>query len=248
MGAGLVQRSDPRGLARAIQPDPVKIALCRILRRCQEIDVSLLFIDMDHADHIEVTGSQTQGWAGLVHWDDLEPPPAVAVGRPRKRLATADPFQIVVNVDPGIVTIDEQSLHSARTCTGKQDAQLVLAAIKTLQKQLVGCWHPLHADDVVLPWLARKVEPPCGAPAGRNHPDPGCRIVLSALGIAHRDDLGIKPRGGVEQRVLRNVGIVDLPVRDLPAVGAEAISLVQKKLLLVDPIKRAVDAAGRAVG
>jgi len=123
----------------------------------------------------------------------------------------------------------------------------VLPAVEPLDREFVGFGNPIHARDVVLPRVARNLEPPRGAAGGRYHPDPGGRVPLATLGIANRDHTGIEPGGGVEHWVFGHSRAVHLPVGDRLAVGAPTKAVVKEEFFLVDPVERAVDEGGRAV-
>ena len=56
--ARLIQRRDANRLARAIERNPVEVVLGGVIGRRHEVDLTGFFIDMNHADHVNVAGGR----------------------------------------------------------------------------------------------------------------------------------------------------------------------------------------------
>src|SRR5437660_436788 len=104
---------------------------------------------------------------------------------------------------------------------------------------------PVHASNVVVARIARQVRPSL-APVARlrrncdNANAAGC-VGAAGLGILELRELRIQPSAVVDEEVVLDPRGIELPEGDPLAVGTPAKAVVELKLLLVNPVKRAVD-------
>ena len=117
-----------------------------------------------------------------------------------------------------------------------------------LEEDAGGVGRPLHARDVMVARVGVGLDP-TGRPArGGDDADAAGGVDLADLGVRDGRDFRVAARGEVHQREVLHPGGVELPVGEVPAVGAPAQAVAQAELLLVDPVGRAVDALRAAVG
>lgn len=96
--------------------------------------------------------------------------------------------------------------------------------------------------------IALRLDPRRRAAFGADHADPRCRIQRARLGIRNPGNDGIQRVGVVDQRKHADAGAVELPIDDRLAVGAEAETVANAELFLVDPVGGAVDGRLRSIG
>ena len=247
MCALLVERRDADWLDRAIERNPVKIALRRILGRRHEVTLACLLVDAHHANHVKLSACQTARRPVLPREHNLEPSPAVAIGRPGEGASVVEKLQVVVNIDPGLVPIGQDGTDRASAGISEHGRQRVLSPIDLLDEKFGGIRDPLHPDDVVLPWISGNLQPSRRSTGCSNNAHPCGRVLLAGPGIPDRDHLRIEPSRRVQHRIIRHTRRLDLPVGDRVAIGAPAESVVEEQLFFIDPVECAVDAGGRTI-
>ena len=248
MPARLIRRTDPLGRALPEQWSPIKVVPRRVLRRRQEVHVAGLLVDVQHADHVELATGHAAQRAAIAR-DEVQVTPAVALADPGEGVPLLNTLPvIVVNVHPGSVALGVNRSHLPGCGIGEHHVGCILKPVHAANEQFLRIAGPIHARDVeVGAGVAGNVHPEGLASARRDDADAAGRVPFARLRVGE----GLRDRVGsarvVEQRELLDAARVELPVRDLLAVGAPPPAVAAEELFLVDPIEGAVDDVVRTV-
>src|SRR5689334_20665986 len=85
--------------------------------------------------------------------------PAIALTYPCERLAAIQPVEIIVDIDPRAIVLDENRLDCASARIAQHDDVRILPSIELLQDDFVGARGPAHSSDVVVARITRHGEP-----------------------------------------------------------------------------------------
>jgi hypothetical protein len=124
---------------------------------------------------------------------------------------------------------------------------VVLRTRQPLHHEFLPLRMPLHARQVGLPRVARRLHPDRVPTLRRNHADAARGVRGTRLWILHGHNLAVTIGEVVDHQELADARAVELPVRKGLAVGAPTEPIAAIKLLFVDPVERAVDDRRRAV-
>ena len=242
VAAGLVGGRDAPRPAAAVETRCIQVALRGIVRRGGEVDAAALLVHAGDIDRVERAGrEQLNGPARA--GDAVQMPPAVAFAQPQEASSLADPAPMIHHVDPGVVAFGEHQLRRSAPRVAAEDAIGVLQPVELLQQHGFGIRGPLHAWDVVVAGVAARVEPASVAARRIDDADTAGGVRLPGLRILVCRDLRIERIGVVDEAERRHAGGVELPIGDAFSVGAPAEAVTQIELLLVHPVRGAVDRA-----
>src|ERR1041384_4737414 len=187
-------------------------------------------------------------------------PPAISLAGPKKTFAAIDPFDVaapesgLVPIDvaprgivPRFVFLSQDRTRFAGGCVGKKHDVCVLAAIELLDHDFVGAGGPLHPRQIVVSRITGNIDPPRWTTVRVHNANTSGGVCLTGLRIWECCCNWIKRGGVVDQRHLLRAFGVELPVRDLFAVGTPAETVTTEELFLVHPVECAVDDVLRAV-
>jgi len=156
-----------------------------------------------------------------------------------------------VHINPRFVSFNEDFVCLLGCRIPSQNAIAVLQSIELLQNKLRRkfflLWSPLNAGHVVFSRVASQLNPASFTCRNISDSNPARRILLPRLGIGKRYQLRISIGRVVDHCHYRHARCVELPVRDLAAIGAPAKSVSNVEFFFVHPVGRAVDDV-RAVG
>ena len=173
--------------------------------------------------------------------------PTVALAEPEEAPSAVDPVKLVHDLDPRVIAVGEEDPRGARRGIGGDHVVRVLETVELLEEDVGGVGRPLHARDVMVARVRVGLDP-AGRPArGRDDADADGGVDLADLGVRDGRDLRVAARREVHEREVLHPGGVELPVSEVPAIGAPTQAVAQAELLLVDPVGRAVDAVRTAV-
>ena len=178
---------------------------------------------------------------------DVQVAPTIPLTHPGKILSTVEPAQIVHDIDPGAVALDENGLDGASARVAEVERECILKSIEMLEDDFGGLTSPVHPCDVSVAWITGNREPLRRPTARADHADARRRVGCARLRVLHRYGKGVERIGIVDEEKVMHPGDVELPVGDPRAVGAPTKAVAQRELLLVHPIEGAVDARRRAV-
>ena len=94
-------------------------------------------------------------------------PPTIAFAEPDEVLAAVQPFEslgglanalTLRNVDPGVVMIPKDFFSSSRLRVGRKDDRIVLPPVQLADDE-ASITRPIHPEKIVLPRIARNVDP-----------------------------------------------------------------------------------------
>ncbi len=245
VGAGLAGGAQALG-GPAAERHPVEIALGRIVRRGAEVERAAGAVHLHHVSDIVVArGDQPDVLA--VAGDGVGMAPAVLLAEPEEALAAVQPGPVVHHVHPGAVPVDQDGPGLAGAGVAHEEGQGVLQPVEMLHDDFIGAGRPLHPRQVDVARVTGDREPLRRAPVGVHHPDLHRGVGGPRLGVLYRLDEAVETVGVVDQQEIPHPAGVQLPVRDPLPVGAPAEAVAQPELLLVDPVKGAVDQGGGAV-
>ncbi len=246
MRARLIRRRDALGRAAAVETRAIQVALPGVVGRGAEIHPARLLVEAGDVGHVGVElGDQLPVAALARHAIDVLP--AVALAQPQEGAAAIDPRHFLDDVDPRLRFVAEHALHRAGLDVGGQEVVAVLLAIELLDRDGVRI-DPADAREIGVARIALGLDPRRRAALGADHADARRRVRRAGLRIRNLRDHRIQRVGVVDQREDADAGAVELPVDDRLAVGTEAEAVANAELLLVDPVRRAVDDRFRSVG
>ncbi len=117
--AARVGRADPLGRPLAVQADPVKEPLGRILRRSRDVHPAGRLVHGIHTDDVVIARGQQADILAVAR-DRVGMAPTVPLAQPEQGLAAAQPDEIVHGLDPGLVRVDEDGPGLAGCGLGDQ--------------------------------------------------------------------------------------------------------------------------------
>src|SRR6185503_19749879 len=110
-----------------------------------------------------------------------------------------------------------------------------------------GASGPLHARQIVVSCISRDIDPTSWTTVRIYNANASGGVRLTGFGIGEGCDHWIKRGGVVDQRHLLHAFGVELPVRNLFAVGTPAKAVTTEEFFFVNPVERAVDDVLRTV-
>src|SRR5437899_7758358 len=93
-------------------------------------------------------------------------PPSAPLADPGEAFPALEPAEVIHDVDPRAVAIDEDRLHGAGARVTEVKCERILKSVEVLEHDVVRLTGPVHARDVVVPRVARDRQPPRFPAAG----------------------------------------------------------------------------------
>ena len=236
------------GLSLAVEPAAEQVALHRVVRRGGVVEPPPLRVDALDLQHVVVAlGDQAGPLAVARHHVDVFPP--IPLAHPGEALPVLQPHQVVHQVHPGAVLLDQHGAHLAGLRVAQHHLVAVLQPVEPLEDHLAGRGGPFHPGDVMVPRVPLDLHPASGTAGGAHHADPRRRVGLAHFGVLHRDHPGVERIGVVDHAEVPNRVGIELPVGHARAVGAPPppVGVVVHQLFFVHPVEGAVDERPGAV-
>src|SRR6185369_17720303 len=187
-------------------------------------------------------------------------PPAISLAGPKEAFSAIEPFDVAerepgfvpidvapCSVDPCFVFFSQDRMRFAGRGVGEKHGVCVLTTIKLLNHDFAGARGPVHARQIVVSRITGNIDPASWTTVRVYDADASGRVRLTGLRIRKSCRHWIKLGGVVDERHLLHAFRVELPVRDLFAVGPPAETVTAEELFFVNPIEGAVDDVLRAV-
>ena len=209
--SGLVRRRHPFGIALAIEPDAIQVALGRVRRRREVVKPAAVLVDRPAGDDVGLVLRQERPLFAVSR-DHVGLPPAVALAEQDEFLAVANPLQPgiggIARVDPRGIGFLVRRRDFSGLDVGEQELAVVAGSAEHFDQQFLRVPGPTDVVDVKRTRIGRQFHPPSGpALAIRRRPREGSESACRrgrTVRVSPRDTSGRSAGSPAECEPSRN--------------------------------------------
>src|ERR1039457_6823581 len=155
----------------------VQITLGGVRGRGHEVDPAALWVNGLNAHDVRSFSRDGDRLAAIAR-DGVSMAPSFALTQPKKALAVIQPIEpagvlsrspALGHIHPGGILILENAFRRSGSRVGDENSRGVLQAIELPDGQAISILQPVHAEDVMVAWIARNLHPPRSAALRSDH-------------------------------------------------------------------------------